>query len=176
MKQHQIEAMFFNGNQSLCIQRPGAQVIKESPKRKESSDSETSSNSKDNKDSLTYHGGHHLLKTLMKFSVAQKVAHDRKTKQFINDYNLHEKNIPYKDIRQAYGVRRDDQLKQELQEEVTKRVSKKKKAMSVAGYMKNKGKLVSLKFDTPKEWILTRFLHEKLIKDIEEKIFQFHQT
>jgi hypothetical protein len=35
---------------------------------------------------------------------------------------------------------------------------------------------VSLKFDTPKEWLLTRFLHEKLIKDLEEKIFHFHQA
>lgn len=35
---------------------------------------------------------------------------------------------------------------------------------------------MTLKFDTPKEWTLTRLIHEKLIKDIEEKLFQYHQS
>jgi hypothetical protein len=56
---------------------------------------------------VTFHGGHHLLKSLMKFTVAEKFEKNKKTKQFINDYNLIEKNAPYKEIRGAYGQRRD---------------------------------------------------------------------
>ena len=59
-----------------------------------------------------------MLKTMMKFSVAEKVQHDKKTKQFINDFNLVEKNAPYREIRGAYGQRRDQTAKVELQEEV----------------------------------------------------------
>jgi len=33
---------------------------------------------------------------------------------------------------------------------------------------------VSLKFDIPKEWTLTRLIHDRLIKEIEEKLFTYH--
>ena len=107
--------MFYNGNNSLCLPQqpshPGKKVA-ESPPRKESAESDsTGSDGGDKKHTLTFHGGHHLLKTLMKFSVAERVKHDKKTKQFINDFNLAEKNAPYKEIRSAYGQRRDQTAK-----------------------------------------------------------------
>jgi hypothetical protein len=36
-------------------------------------------------------------------------------------------------------------------------------------------KMANVTFDFPKEWPLTRFIHDKLIKEIEEKKFQHHQ-
>ena len=59
---------------------------------------------------MKLHGGHHLLRTMMKYSQKQSTE-EQTQKNFVNDYNLPDKNAALSNIRKAYGFRKDENEK-----------------------------------------------------------------
>ena len=105
---------------------------------------------------MKLHGGHHLLRTMMKFS-QMRSTEQQTQKHFINDFNLPDRNAPLNQIRKAYGMRTDHQQKEFLQNQIEKQTKNRKNTLDLNTYMKGM-RLANITFDFPKEWTHTRFV------------------
>ena len=106
---------------------------------------------------MALHNGHHLLKTLLKFSCGgqEEVGQSKSNNKFVKEFSIEEKNQCFKRVREGFGTRKNESDKEKAQDnlEIEQRAKDGTITLDkVLGQMK----LSTASFGFPQEWPLTR--------------------